>query len=57
MKVILTQDVKNLGKIGLKTIVYFEIATTVLIWVSTLLCAVSGAIYLFECKEFIDPRK
>ena len=35
----------------------FNIVITVFIWVSTLLCAVSGAIYLFECKDFIDPRK
>ena len=35
----------------------FNIITTVLVWVSTILCAVSGGIYLFECKDFIDPRK
>lgn len=34
-----------------------KLAITVCVWISTLLCAISGAIYLFECKEFIDPRK
>ena len=34
-----------------------NLVITALIWISTHLCAISGAIYLFECKEFIDPRK
>ena len=33
------------------------VVTNILIWASTILCVVSGLIYLFECKEYIDPRK
>lgn len=31
--------------------------TAVLLWAGAALCAVSGAIYVAACKEFIDPRK
>ena len=29
----------------------------VLFWVSTVLCVISGGIYLVACKDFIDPTK
>ena len=34
-----------------------DLIIALLVWISTLLCVISGAIYLFECKDYIDPRK
>ncbi len=34
-----------------------NVATNILIWSSTVLCAISGVIYLVQCKDSIDPRK
>ena len=33
------------------------IVTAVLLWAGAVLCAVSGAVYVIDCKSFIDPRK
>ena len=47
-----------LGEFELGTVQnVLTVATDVLVWASTILCVISGAIYLNECKEFIDPRK
>ncbi|MBP3692734.1 MAG: CDP-diacylglycerol--glycerol-3-phosphate 3-phosphatidyltransferase [Clostridia bacterium] len=35
----------------------FEIITSVLLWASAVLCIISGAIYLIESKDIIDPSK
>lgn len=35
----------------------FEIITSVLLWASAVLCIISGAIYLIESKDIIDPTK
>ena len=34
-----------------------EIATTVLLWISAVLCIISGAIYLIDNKDFVDSSK
>ena len=36
---------------------YTAIINTVLLWTSTLLCVISGIIYLSENKQFVDPSK
>lgn len=47
-----------LGEFELGTVQnVLTVATDVLVWASTILCVISGAIYLNECKEYIDPRK
>ncbi len=35
----------------------FDIVTSVLLWASAVLCIISGAIYLIESKDCIDPSK
>lgn len=34
-----------------------DIIIMVLFWISTLLCVISGLIYLKECKDYINPSK
>ncbi len=34
-----------------------DVVIIALFWVSTVLCVISGAIYLFACKEYINPNK
>ncbi len=34
-----------------------SIATTVLLWISAVLCVISGAIYLIDNKDFVDSSK
>lgn len=34
-----------------------DIATSVLLWISAILCVISGAIYLLSNKEAVDPSK
>ena len=34
-----------------------DIATTVLLWISAVLCVISGAIYLIDNKDFVDSSK
>ena len=34
-----------------------NIIISVLFWISAVLCIISGAIYLFSSKEYIDPAK
>lgn len=33
------------------------IITDILLWISAVLCIISGAIYLVACKDYIDPSK
>ncbi len=35
----------------------FRIGTSVLLWVSAILCIISGVIYMLDNKEFVDPSK
>ena len=34
-----------------------DVVTSVLLWISAILCVISGAIYLFSNKEAVDPSK
>lgn len=45
----------NLGGVMLSGI--FDVIISVLLWLSAILCIISGAIYLFESKDCIDPSK
>ena len=47
--------VKDFGLVSLQNV--FDIIILVLFWISALLCAVSGGIYLYDCKDCIDPTK
>lgn len=35
----------------------FRIGTSVLLWISAILCIISGVIYMIDNKEFVDPSK
>ncbi|MBQ7045321.1 MAG: CDP-diacylglycerol--glycerol-3-phosphate 3-phosphatidyltransferase [Clostridia bacterium] len=35
----------------------FRIGTSVLLWISAILCIISGVIYMLDNKEFVDPSK
>ncbi|MBR7133847.1 MAG: CDP-diacylglycerol--glycerol-3-phosphate 3-phosphatidyltransferase [Clostridia bacterium] len=45
----------SVGTAALKEI--FDIIIIALFWLSAVLCVISGGIYLFACKDFIDPTK
>lgn len=45
----------DFGMVSLKPI--FDIIIIVLFWISTVLCVISGAIYLDACKEHINSNK
>lgn len=45
----------NLGGVMLSGI--FDVIISVLLWLSAILCIISGAIYLIESKDCIDPSK
>lgn len=34
-----------------------SVITDILLWISAVLCIISGAIYLVACKDYIDPSK
>lgn len=47
-----------IGDFGMENLAgVFNIVIIALFWVSAVLCAVSGAIYLMECKDCINPDK
>ena len=35
----------------------FYVLNSIVLWISAVLCVISGAIYLVACKEYIDPSK
>lgn len=37
------------------TVIY--VVTAVFLWLGAGLCVISGAIYFYQCKSFVDPRK
>lgn len=47
--------IADFGLIKLQPI--FDIIIMVIFWISAVLCIISGGIYLFGCKDYIDPSK
>ena len=47
-----------IGDFGLASLQsVLDIVIVALFWISTVLCVISGAIYLFACKDYINPNK
>lgn len=36
---------------------YADIAIIVILWIGALLCVISGAVYLWDARSYIDPKK
>lgn len=49
--------IDDFGLGGTLAVDIFNIAISIIFWISAILCIISGAIYLFASKEYINPSK
>ncbi len=50
-------DFKLLNSNAVNYMEIFVMIIMILFWISALLCVISGGIYLYDCKDSIDPTK
>lgn len=54
---LLVKAAAELGALPASLEAVLLIVVGILLWIGAVLCVISGAIYLFDCREYINPKK